>query len=301
MEYTNRAVADAGGAAESLLVVVWNAHVGAGDLAGLIADLRSGTVTGSPEHRFVLLLQEVHRAGAAVPASVPEWGQVARRSGDDEGGRPDVVRVAREQGLSLLYAPSMRNGADDDGGPPEDRGNAILSSLPLANPTLIELPWERQRRVAVAATVVSRTRDGRDWQVRMISAHLDNRARFGQIHRSFGAARLRQASELARVFSGPGPAVLGADLNTWEAGAEAGAVRALREAFPLPESIPDRPTAPLPWILPDLQLDYMMFRLPEGWEGGYRVLDGTWGSDHRPLVGRIRIGEPVTEGASASG
>ena len=48
----------------------------------------------------------------------------------------------------------MRNGR-----PPqtdEDRGNAILSTEPLADLTAIELPFEQQRRVAVAATLRSR-------------------------------------------------------------------------------------------------------------------------------------------------
>ena len=51
----------------------------------------------------------------------------------------------------MLYAPSMRNGESAGGG--EDRGNAIVSTLPLADPTVIELPLERQRRVVVAASI----------------------------------------------------------------------------------------------------------------------------------------------------
>jgi endonuclease/exonuclease/phosphatase family metal-dependent hydrolase len=55
--------------------------------------------------------------------------------------------------MSVLYVPSMRNGGASTRHLPTDRGNAILSSQPLSRPAAIELPGERQRRVAVTAIV----------------------------------------------------------------------------------------------------------------------------------------------------
>ena len=63
--------------------------------------------------------------------------------------RIDIVEAAGRLGLSLVYVPSMRNGSDTD----EDRGNAILSTEPLSDVAAVELPFERQRRVAIDAAV----------------------------------------------------------------------------------------------------------------------------------------------------
>src|SRR4029079_18395399 len=43
-------------APEVPVIVSWNTHVGAGDVEKLVADLRSGTLTGRPVRSFVLLL-----------------------------------------------------------------------------------------------------------------------------------------------------------------------------------------------------------------------------------------------------
>ncbi len=270
---------------DSLVVVVWNTNIGKGDLDRLIDDLRSGRLTGRPAVHFALLLQEVHRTGAAVPADVPDW--VATANAADGEGRADIARFAERHRLSLLYAPSMRSGDSQDETPGRDRGNAILSTLPLEAPTMFELPWERQRRVAVLAQVEGRRSDGEPWSLRLASAHLDNRARFGRIHRSFGSARERQAAALAEVLADDQATALGADLNTWLGGANATATRVLRETLPLPETLPAGATAKLPGPIPDLQLDYLLFRIPEAWSAGYHVAEDAYGSDHRPLVGWI--------------
>jgi len=283
---------------DSLAVVVWNAQVGNGDLRALIADLRSGGVTGAPVRDFVVLLQEVHRRGEGVPKEVPGWAASAGRTGSAKPDRADVVEVAEQHGLSLVYAPSMRNGFADDGGPPEDRGNAILSSLPLTRPAFVELPYERQRRVAVLASVEGRTPRGESWTLRFASVHLDNRARLGKIYRSFGAARARQAKTLIESMADAAHAVVGGDLNTWNTVREPGAVRALRTEFPLPADLPDEGTMELPWVLPALRLDHLFFRLPGGWDAGYRVLEHAYRSDHQPLVGWIRMGDSVLTAGS---
>jgi hypothetical protein len=47
----------------------------------------------------------------------------------------------------------------------------------------------------------------------------------------------------------------------------------------------------LPWVLPALRLDHLFFRLPDGWDAGYRIHDHAYRSDHQPLVGWIRTGD----------
>jgi endonuclease/exonuclease/phosphatase (EEP) superfamily protein YafD len=36
-------------------------------------------------------------------------------------------------------------------------------------------------------------------------------------------------------------------------------------------------------------LDYLFFRLPDGWTGVSTRVDDRFGSDHHPLLGRIQI------------
>jgi endonuclease/exonuclease/phosphatase family metal-dependent hydrolase len=274
---------------DSIAVVAWNAEVGHGRLTELIADLRSGALTGAPVRDFVLLLQEVHRAGEGVPNRVPQWAAVPRRVGDPGmAGRIDIVEVARRERLSLLYAPSMRNGHANENGLAEDRGNAILSTLPLRSPEILELPYERQRRVAVLASIDALDDAGEPWTLRFASVHLDNRARFGRIYRSFGMARHNQARTLAEHVSDLDAIVVGGDLNTWMPGGDAAAVDALRAGLPFPADPPREGTAELRWLFPNLQLDHLLFRVPEGWDAGYRVAGDTYGSDHYPLIGWIR-------------
>jgi endonuclease/exonuclease/phosphatase family metal-dependent hydrolase len=276
-------------AIDSVAIVVWNAHIGSGDADRLIGDLRSGRLTGAPVANFVLLVQEVHRLGPGVPPRIAPWVAVARPASDPaRAGRRDVLDVARTNGLSVFYAPSMRSGRAQ-GEASEDRGNAILSTLPLRSPAAIELPWERQRRVAVSADVEGRTSAGSVWALRLVSAHLDNRTRLAQIQRSLGAGRRRQAEALAQYLTDRRPTVLGADLNTWLGGQRAAAARVLRAALPMPEMLPAAATVKLPGPLPDMHLDYLLFRLPQGWDGSYRVIDDAYGSDHRPLLGWVRI------------
>jgi endonuclease/exonuclease/phosphatase family metal-dependent hydrolase len=274
---------------DSITVIAWNARGGDGDLDALLRDLRDGRITGAPVEHFVVLLQEVVRSGPDVPAAPPAWAAIARRAGAaDLSLRFDVERFADRHGLALLYAPSMRNG-DHTVPAAEDKGNAILSTLPLREPTLLELPFERQRRVAVVATIEATASNGEPWTLRFASAHLDNRTRAAHLYRSFGAGRTHQARALADALAGGPPTAVGADLNTWFSGREAGATRLLRTAFPDPPVLPAERTLPLPGPLPDLRLDYLLFRLPDAWDARYRVVDATYGSDHRPLVGSVAI------------
>lgn len=284
--------------ADSVAVVVWNTHVGGGEIQRFLADLRAGHVTGGrPVDHFVLLLQEVHRGGAAVPSAPPSWTATARRVHSVPPGetRIDVETLAAREGLHVFYAPSMRNGSPGDGGPPEDRGNAILSTLPLAQATAAELPYERQRRVAVFASVEGRDTDDRPWKVRFVSVHLDNRAALSRIHRSFGAAQSNQARGLIAALGDGGATVVGGDLNTWYRDDEAGAVEILQARFASLTHRPRAKTAAIP-LLPDLTLDHLFFGLPEGWDARYKVVDDRYASDHSPLVGWVRMGAAATRG-----
>ncbi len=274
---------------DRLVVVSWNVHVGGGDIRRLVEDLRAGRLTGGqPVGAFVLLLQEAYRSGSDLPAVVAGEG-VPRRIAPTppEGERRDVVATARELGLSLLYVPSMRNGRSAaDGQTAEDRGNAILSSLPLADAVAVELPFESQRRVPVAATVAGRTQAGFAWRLRVVSAHLDTRGAWTRPVAMLGGARLEQARALAAALSQENPIVLGADLNTWSAARLERAVPFLRAQFP--SSPPEVPggTYPLPLGLMR-PLDHLFLRVPDGWTATVRRGPSRYGSDHYPLVAQL--------------
>lgn len=278
--------------ADSVAVVTWNVHLDGGEARRLIGDLRSGRLTGGkPVRHFVLLLQEAVRRGPAVPSSPPAWSASADRidAMHSPGPSRDVARLAADEGLYLFYAPSMRNGAPDDGGSPEDRGNAILSTLPLAKPTAVELPFERQRRVALVASVKGRRSDGSPWALRFVDVHLDNRAAFARLYRSFGAAQSSQVRGLLDALDDALPTVVGGDLNTWYRSEDAGPVRLLQARFASLRHPPGERTARIP-LLPDLRLDHLFFGVPETWSKRYRVLADSYGSDHRPLLGWVGFG-----------
>jgi endonuclease/exonuclease/phosphatase family metal-dependent hydrolase len=233
----------------------------------------------------VLLLQEAHRAGAAVPEAlalqrdVP--GSIRPRRGAAD--RLDVVARARRAGRARYYAPSMRNGRSVAGQPDEDRGNAILSTLPLGDPEVIELPFERQRRAAVTAVVAGRSSLGTPWRLRVGSAHFDNLAGFQRLWVFAEGARARQARALADGLGAEAPAIVGGDFNTW-LGVGERALTTMARAFPQTPEGDGRPT-----FSHGLRLDHLFFRVPPGWQVTYRRLDDRYGSDHYPLLGSVSI------------
>ena len=173
-----------------------------------------------------------------------------------------------------------------------DRGNAILSTLPLDSAEALELPLVLQRRVAVSAMVQVGHRS-----LRVVSAHLDPRGPPG--HRWLGAAgRALQAQHLLSSLRDD-TVILGADLNLGRGRYER-AWRVLRDAgfsFGVPPSFPT-------WrhtfhALPRLVLDYLLVRDPSGAVEHARVhrLDEhprdrgplVFGSDHHPLLARIDL------------
>lgn len=264
---------------DTLTVVTWNTNIGAGDLRGMLEALpRSAPI--------VFLLQEVYRDGPDVPVAVPPGAAFARRKGGRGGGDRSlpVEQLARDLGLSLFYAPSMRNGGS--GSSSEDRGSAILSTLPLERPAALELPLERQRRVVVAATVRGRTASGSPWQLRVVNAHLDNSFRPWRLSLAAEYGRTRQARALLAWIAdtcGDEPVVLGGDFNTWSGFADE-AYRTLARAFPAV-----RPTDRRPTFMGLLRLDHLFFRLPPGWSAAFARGANRYGSDHHPLIGTVRL------------
>jgi endonuclease/exonuclease/phosphatase family metal-dependent hydrolase len=273
---------------DRLAIVSWNTHVGGGDLGALVDAVQRGDFTrGEPVDAVVLLLQEMYRHGSDVPARATILSAVPSRIAHAlhaEHTR-DVRRVASERGLALLYTPSMRNGALADD--PEDRGNAILSTLPLSDPAAVELPIERQRRVAAVATVGGQTTTGAAWRVRLANVHLDTA--LALFHGGPLTARKRQVDALVAALTEslpfPGPTVLAGDFNAW-LGEREPAIRALRGAFP------DAPAlAGSTWAGPlglRATLDYVFAKGPVGTIQVQRV-PSRFGSDHYPLLSVVRF------------
>jgi endonuclease/exonuclease/phosphatase family metal-dependent hydrolase len=265
--------------ASDVAFVSWNVHVGAGDVERLVTDLREGRLGPPPVEEFVLMLQEAVRF-ENVPASLVPGARTARWIGVEKTQAFDIGEVARRLHVSFFYVPSMRNGgASRDDRAASDRGNAILSTLPLADPLAIELPGRRQRRVSVRA-VVPLNLNGLEVRLAIGSTHFNvlGSARTMWI---FGAAsaRAQQAEEVIRSL-GTGPAIVGGDVNSWE-GRDERAVRALLEAFP------ETPAQPETTFRNGLVLDWMFFRLPHGSSGRVIRARERYGADHYPIIGWI--------------
>lgn len=259
-------------------LVAWNMHEGAGDLGRLIADLRAGRLTaGVPVSQFVVLAQEAYRArppgGTDGRARSAKWAAAIRPTGPREA----IVEAADALDLALFYVPSMGNGPPDVG---EDRGNAILSTLPLTNFIAVELPMERQRRVAVSAMISARTTAGSPWTLRVVSVHLSNLVAH-HLWIFSEAGRARQARALASALPEGIPTALGGDLNTWFGFSDA-ALRALTNRFSSAAEHAD--VKPTFWIE---RLDHLLFDLPPGWTARVSRANSRYGSDHYPLIALV--------------
>ena len=279
------AEAERAASATSFVVVSWNVWVGRGRLLELVERLRAGKLGVPGDLPAVLLIQEAFRRDDSVPER--SNGFAARDLVTRLRPRQDIVEVARRLGWNLRYIPSMRNGPE-----PSDRGNAILTPLPLGPACATELPFVLQRRVSVASgTTVS----GRP--LRLISAHLAPRGPVG--YKWLGAAgRALQMAHLLAGLEDP-TVVFGADLNLGRGRAER-TWRLLTEAgfeFGVP---PEPPT----WrhtyhALPRLVIDYLVVRNRGGAIRSARVqrVDenprdrgaSVFGSDHHPLLARIDL------------
>lgn len=280
----------------ALDVLCWNLKVGGARLGALLERLRGGEFGGAgegPERPLVVLAQEAYRADGSVPARAPEPGA---EGGDLTPPDPeDVVEVARRHGLSLRYAPSMRNGAARS-----DRGNAVLCTAAIGHAHGFALLYLRQRRVAVAAEVEGVPR------LTLVSAHLDTHRRpFSGDSRSYvpGGARAEQARRLAEAVvrrDGRGGVVLGGDFNT-PLGERDPAFRALVRVglTPAHRAHAWRHTHHGPVRL---LLDHLLFHPGAGHIESVTVtrLDehpsdrgaSIFGSDHHPLLARVTLRTP---------
>jgi endonuclease/exonuclease/phosphatase family metal-dependent hydrolase len=257
-----------------LVVVSWNTHVGGGDIERLVADVRSGRLTGQAPRSFVLLLQEVLRHDDSVPERAPAGSRLASAvtPTTPDRSRRGIEMTASALGLSMFYVPSMRNGEG-----PEDRGNAILSSITLDDLEAIELPLERQRRVAVAADI--RIRAAAPVTIRIVSVHFTNMVAH-HLWVLSEPGRVRQAHALTMALDDDRPTVLGGDLNSWFGYSDA-AFRELARVLPLSHPEDRRAT------FGPMRLDHVLARLPDGWQIRVRRAESRYGSDHYPLIATI--------------
>jgi endonuclease/exonuclease/phosphatase family metal-dependent hydrolase len=269
------ATSDRADGARLLHILSWNVHVGGGRVEDVLAHLWGGR-SGSSRPATVLLLEEVYRSGADVPGSYPKGLRVPSAIRPRRPGT-DVVSLARRLDMALAYVPSMRNGPATSLAEREDRGNAILSTEPLSQVTAIELPFGRQRRVAVAAAVTPRSGAARPFRV--IVTHFDT-----------SGDRVMQAEAFVRSIGGLRglPLVIGGDLNA-RRGVEDGTVRALRQHVPLEPCGTGR-THRWPLRLDVLaffvgRLDFIFSTLEaHGLRRECRTLDDPFGSDHLPVL-----------------
>jgi endonuclease/exonuclease/phosphatase family metal-dependent hydrolase len=271
-------------ALDTLIVLTWNAHLGEGRLAELISTLRQGDLTGGrPVQHFVLLVQELHRRGDEVPAFTPG----ARSAFAITPRNPkvfDASDYAQQLGLSMVYVPSMRNGAQML----EDRGSAIISTERLVDIIALELPFERQRRVAVGAAVAVSTPDGVA-HLNLLNVHLEPLSSPATLW-LFRNPRQRQIAAILDLLatgqfasrSGSAGTVLGGDFNTIRGGAEEATYRVARSWS---RSLVDEDARRTHWLG---RLDYLFFRLSPGWHAETVRLDNRFGSDHHPVLGRFR-------------
>ena len=255
-----------------VVFVSWNVHVGSGDIRSFVNDLRAGAHTdGRRFDHYVLLLQEAVRTGD-VPALAPGAAGARRIPPDDPVLPIDIVRVTEELRASLIYVPSMRNGSSAED-PSEDRGSAIVSTLPMQKPVAIELPGDRQRRVVISAQIGT-------FSVAVV--HLDALGGLNRL-RLFWTPWMRDVQVRTTTSALPdpnGPLVVGADLNTWH-GRDELAVRHLAQVFRGTPLSVDRAGLGL------RVLDYMFFRAGANQRARYRQVARRYGSDHRPLVGWV--------------
>lgn len=283
---------DIAGAAEepvldSLLVVTWNVHVGGGDVVRMIERLRAGELTGgAPVRHFVMLLQETFQSNAAVPAEVPGMRGASHIDAvpPGKGMRWPIDDVAREHDLAFIYAPSMRNGqvpgAESGSEMHEDRGNGILSTLPLEEPWALELPLERQRRVVVVAHARGLTAAGEPWRLQLASVHLEPQTTRNPLGIT---PRVRQVEWLLRALPPEQRAVLAGDLNARFGAADEPAVRRIRAEYPQPQDVPSFRTYDGPLLTG--QVDFIFARGVS--LSGYARVDEAFGSDHWPVLAWI--------------
>jgi endonuclease/exonuclease/phosphatase family metal-dependent hydrolase len=277
-------------ASSGLTVISWNVDVGGGDVLAFLEAELGLTCDGSASRlapgmtHFGLLVQEAFRRSDEIPVS-PDGSTIPRAVAEDErpGDRLDAVSVAARCGLSLVYAAAARNGSEARDGLREDKGVAILATLPLERLRFVELPYEAARRVAVVATV----RDASGRGLRLANVHLISVAGPSRVLTTGNGSRLRQGLAAADALDqGEVATLLAGDFNTWSS--RETTLRRLREEFP--DSPPPLGSA----THGAFPTDHILFRAgPDDVglvEGSYTRLDASYHSDHHPIRVEIRFG-----------
>ena len=267
-------------------IISWNVAIGAARLQQVAEKLKAGWFDGEirrVNRPLVILVQEAFRADDSVPEralSKHTGGKHPRQQ------RDDIVEAAHALGMSLRYAPSMRNGAHRS-----DRGNAILSSVAIAHARAFPLPHVRQRRIAVAAEL-----QGLPW-LTFVTAHLDTRGRT-----QGRSGRMVQATELGRHLDAEWGTdqtiVIGADLNSY-LGAREPMFTGFRRAGFQRLSLDGRPRHTFHAPALRMLLDHVLMRDAGKSIAACKVmrLDETkddrgrfiFGSDHHPLLARLEF------------
>jgi endonuclease/exonuclease/phosphatase family metal-dependent hydrolase len=283
---------------------------GAGDLlafleqeVGLRCEGAASSLRPGASHA-VILIQEALRRSNEIPdvprsrVTPPPVKEAPRPT-----PRLDVVEVAERCGLSLFYAPAARNDWRARDGRREDKGNAILATVPLSDPIVLEPPFEAARRVIPFATIRSVGGDS----LRVATVHLITTPPPARALLTGGASRQRQALGLLRGLArierdrGAGPAagdepgaygiatVTAGDLNAWSN--RETTLRDLRSDFPdSPPPLAEPTRGPFP-------TDHLLFRRGAGTgvrlrAGSYRRVDHPHYSDHHPIVALIVFRQP---------
>ena len=267
--------APAAGNIAGMRILSWNVNVGAGRLETLLPRLLDEAAADGLG--LTILLQETFRAGDAVPDVYPAALHVPKAI---RPRRPtmDVRDIATKFGLSVAYVPSMRNGPATALSEREDRGNAILSTEPLLDVRALELPFGKQRRVAVTALVAPR--GNATHPIRVVSTHLDTNG-----DRAVQAAAL---SERLMSFT-DAPLFVGGDLNS-RGGAHDNAVLALASHIPMASCGTGRTNRwpmRLDVLIPIGRLDYIFAGVGD-LVRGCETLHDAYNSDHLPLLMTLR-------------
>ena len=261
-----------------LTILSWNVNVGGGRAEDFIPQLQRELAARNGA--LVVLLQETFRTGWDVPESVPSTIQAPSAI---RPRRPaaDIIALATALEMSTVYVPSMRNGSNSNLSQREDRGNAILSTEPLSDVTAIELPFGRQRRVAIAATVTPRGSRGKPMRVMVLHFDTDDH-------------RVSQAQALAmdvKAFADMKsmPLVVAGDLNARDGSKDQ--ALAVMSAQIHREDCGTSRTFRLPLRVDKLsvgRLDYMFSTLDDfGLMRTCQTLEDSVGSDHVPVVMNI--------------
>jgi endonuclease/exonuclease/phosphatase family metal-dependent hydrolase len=283
---------------DSIDVLVWNVEAGDGWVRQFLKDNTdiecagpNSTIKRGGLH-FALLTQESLRRSNEIPEGTVPGGLLPRVGGH---GHPDpligIVEVAAQCGLSIFYLPGSRNGADAFDGLREDKGNAILSTLPLSDFAGIELPFESVRRIATVATAT--TSNGS--QVRLASVHVITTPPPWRVITTGNSARARQSlglvdglQQIETVF-GEVSVIAAGDLNTFSN--HETSMRKLRKYFadsPPPLGVPTRGP---------VQADHILLRrsafVADGGDhiipGSYTRVEELYFSDHNPVRARLRF------------